>query len=240
MILLDRWINFNNREIKQIESDTILVDYNPNNISRFFIFANREISIYGNDLDKFLYNHPDYRKNSVVILFNNAVPLEFSSVANFTRKWIFFRCLSEGQSKNIFFRDVNLLQKHTFEKFFVLPDILLKEKNEKVFVKVFLENLYKNNIDISLLSHTNTWKNNEHSMLLDRINYGIKHYHRKKDLSSGLWTYIYLKEKYQNAKFTLIGFNCDINPETHSPEMEKKYIMQEQFFNNELELFKCF
>lgn len=244
MILSDIFNIYKNNNQKTIENKFVSLDiqYNTdyNKIYRFFIFANRRKSEYG-DLDTFLSSHPDICKNCIFILFNKALPLSFQSVNKFVRKWIFFRCLSDPSiPKQLLFDDFNILNRYSFEKFFLLPEFLLQENIHKSFGKAFIENLHAKNIDISLLSHTNIWRNKEHDLLYHRINYGIKPYHKHKDLSSGLWAYIYLKNQYPLSKFTLIGFNSNINELTHSPDIEKKYLIQEHYFSKELEFFQCF
>ena len=197
---------------------------------RFFIFANRYQNRYG-DLDKFLYSHPDYNEQSVFVLFNLGLPLQsFESVRQFQRKWIWFRALNNGNS-NYIYRDLQLLHKFNFERFYHYND-------DTEHCHIFYDLIEQKQLDISKLHHCGK-AYNEHILLLHRLSSQTKIYRPSKKPSTGLWVYIYLKNKYPNAKFTLIGFNADISPRSHSARLERQYLLTENMFNKDLEMFKC-
>ncbi len=210
-----------------------------NDIKRFFMFANRYEHRYG-ELNNFLYNHPDYNDNSVFILFNKMLPLSFDAVYNFTRKWIYFRCLFSQETRKLTYQNLDLLNDISFEKFYSLPECFSPQHQAKEYCEIFCKLIHEKKIDIGKLSHS-TSDHKDHQTLTDRINRGNKPYHKSKNLSSGLWAYIYLKYKYPNAKFTLIGFNSDISPNNHAADIERKYFLADiLFLKNRIETFNSF
>jgi len=199
---------------------------------RFFIFANRYQHRYG-DLDNFLYSHPDYNEQSVFVLFNLGLPLKwFESVSSFKRKWICFRCLNKGghQSEHTY-RNLELLNDFNFERFYHLRD-------GHAFCDIFFRLLEEYNIDISNLHHFGDMSK-EHYLLKTKLKDLVKPFYTPPKISTGLWTYIYLKDRYPDSQFTLIGFNADISPQSHSPNTEQQYLLREMYFNKNLETFRC-
>ena len=199
---------------------------------RFFIFANRYQYRYG-DLDDFLYSHPDYNEQSIFVLFNLGLPLQwFESVSSFKRKWICFRLLNKGGHRGGYtYRNLELLNDFNFERFYYLHDSL-------TFCDVFFRLLEEYNIDISNLRHFGSMSK-EHHLLNDKLKQLKKPYCTPQKISTGLWTYIYLKDRYPDSQFTLIGFNADISPQSHSPNTEQQYLLREMYFNKNLETFRC-
>ena len=206
-------------------------------VKRFFMFANRYKRRYG-DLDNFLYNHPDYNDSSVFILFNRMLPVSFDSVKNFKRKWIYFRCLF-GKDKVLTYMDLDLLKTIDFERFYSIPECSCDNHKDKEYCKVFFELIHQKDIDISKLFHSEIDNNEEHKLLFEQVNSAHKPWDRTRNLSSGLWTYVYLKTIFPKSKFTLIGFNADISPKNHEAIVEKEYLLQ-QVKQHDIELFCSF
>jgi len=199
---------------------------------RFFIFANRLKNKYG-DLDNFLLHHPDYN-NAVYILLNTAEPLSFSSVIEFPKKWIFFRVLSDTSNirkRTLIFRDLTLLQKYDFEQFGALPD-----QDEPY--QVFLDRIKELNIDNTRLYPYRLSFNQEHFHLVHKLNFNVKPWAKQKTLSSGLWLYIHLKERYPLSSFTFVGFNGNIGSQFHNPSAEQQYL-KELFMSKNVETHNC-
>ena len=211
-----------------VQKTTIINDIDKP--KRFFIFANRYQHRYG-DLDDFLYSHPDYNEQSVFVLFNLGLPLQwFKSVREFERKWIWFRALSKGYG-DYTYRDLQLVNKFNFERFYHYHD-------HTEHCHTFYDLIKVAQLDISKLHHCSK-EYKEHHSFYNSLNNGMKQYRTSKKPSTGLWVYIYLKNKYPNAKFTLIGFNADISPRSHSAKIERQYLLTEIMFNKNLETFKC-
>jgi len=206
---------------------------------RFFIFANKRS--YNKYLDDFLVSHKDIG-NSIFIFFNKAEPLKHSAVSRkHPNKWIFFRSLSTN-GRYMMFRDLNLLNLFDFKGIFTVPDILDKNIYKNNLAIDFIDFLEKNNIDGSLIRHIGSEKfqPTEYFQLMKRISLKkIKYYHKNKCLSSGLWIYLYIKNKYPRYPITLIGFTGDVDPSIHEPIVEKNYIIGEHLWNKNCELFDC-
>jgi hypothetical protein len=156
---------------------------------------------------------------SVSVFFNTAQPIIQSSfISEHARKWIFFRCLARNEKYGNFFRDLDLLGSHHFEKFFFIPDFLHPQYRNKNFVVPTIDYLVSKQIDISNLSHLSLFDGEELSLVK-------KNYDPKKTLSSGFWIYLYLRGLYPTATFTLVGYNSVIDPAFHDPSFEKAYIL---------------
>ena len=221
---------------------TILKAQNMHSIQkelRFFIFANK--TSYNKYLDDFLVSHKDI-SHSIFVFFNKAEPMKHSAIARkHPNKWIFFRSLSQN-GKHMLFRDLNLLKIFNFKSVFTVPDILDKNIYNNKLAIDFLNFLDKNNIDESIIRHIGSEKFQppEYFELLKRIRLKkIKYYHKNKCLSSGLWIYLYIKNKYPKHPITLIGFTGDVDPSVHEPIVEKNYIIGEHLWNKNCELFDC-
>lgn len=203
-------------------------------INRFFIFANRRKEIYG-DLDTFLFQHPDYHSNnSVFILMNTAQPLAFKAVSEFDRKWIFFRVLADttiSKFRKLTFRDITLLTRYHFEYYCSLPD----DGNPN---DIFKDQIQQLKIPCGQPYIHSVAFNSDHHDLVHRLKWNVKPWAKQKTLSSGLWVYLHLKEYYPTAHFTFIGFDANLSPKFHNPDIEAKYLL-ELFKSDNIESYRC-
>ena len=212
--------------------------WDANNNLRFFIFANRLLEKY-RGLDEFLTTHPDYNK-SVIILFNRAKPLEFQSVANHPRKWIFYRRLVNVKHsskviikiKDFVYQGIEHLLKYNFELVTPVPNDNKSNQNFYKFLQNNLERLPAQKI-FSLQSHCDL------NPYYDRLNKNKKPWERRQSASTGLIIFLQLQEMFPNAKFTLIGFNSKLSANAHNPS-EEKLIWQDLLKQDNLEAYECF
>ena len=125
-----------------------------------------------------------------------------------------------------FFRDLSLLQTHSFDKFFFIPDILDPQYRSKNFLIPTIDHLISNNIDISNLSHFSLFDQDEIS--------NVKKYYPKNSkkagtMSSGFWVYLYLKGIYKNASFNIVNYSFKSDEKYHNPLFERAYFLAEIF-----------
>lgn len=196
---------------------------------KFYLVANNtEINNY-----EFLKDTGFYDVNSTCILFNSAYPLTITSdIQNHSNKWIFFRSLSSIR-ENIFYRDLSLLEKFHFERYYFIPDIFdyAKYKNRDYFLSTVTQ-LHDKNISLSRIHHMDIFESHEFRT--------VKKYCKNinKTISSGLWIYLYIKNKYPSSHITLVGYSANINTQFHDSSFEYGYLLSE-ILNNRCSHIKC-
>jgi hypothetical protein len=214
--IIAKYHNFLTKESKKIEK-------------KFYLIANNtKILDYS-----FLNNTNFFDENSICILFNNAYPLTINEqIKNHGNKWIFFRSLSMIQNET-YYRDLSLLQNYFFEKYYFIPEILdsIKYKNKDYFWST-ISYLKEKNISLSELHHMDIFESEEFRIVR-------KYYSRiKKTISSGLWVYIYIKNKYPRSEITLVGYDLCVNSAFHDVSFEYGYILSD-ILSNRCKQIKC-
>lgn len=182
----------------------------------FFLFANRKNSVFDNELKEdalFLDN------NTISVFFNTAQPIVQSQfIAEHPRKWIFFRCLAKNEKYGTFFRDLELLERFYFDKYFFIPDFFDPRYRSKNFFIPTIDYLISKNIDTSKLAHLTLFDPSE----LMQVK---KFYDKTKTPSTGFWIYLYLKGLYPKSNITLVGYNSVIDPSYHDASFERAYLL---------------
>lgn len=208
----------------------------PKNVKHFFLFANSD---HSENIQQFLMQSQEFHSiYSTSILFNAGLPLDYyPAVANHGCKWIFFRMMGNTQNYSNIFRDLSLLKKYQFDKFFFIPDFLdpstrAANRYRKPFYYPTMDYLVSNNIDTSHLSHIGLFDP-------DILAKTKQLYTTNKTLSSGLWIYLYLKGKYPNSTFTLLGYSSDLNEQYHDSSFEKAFLLS-QILTNQCNSVSCF
>lgn len=199
---------------------------NPN----FFLFANRKNSVFDDSLkeDELFHN-----KETISIFFNTAQPiLQSPFIANHSRKWIFFRFLAKNEKYGTFFRDLELLERFDFEKYFFIPDFLDPKYRTKNFFVPTIDHLISKNVDISKLAHLKLFDPPELSAVK-------QNYNTKKTPSTGFWIYLYLRGLYPKSNITLVGYSSSVDPAYHDASFEKAYLLA-HIQNNICRSISCF
>lgn len=190
----------------------------------FFLFANNRTK--DSDVETLLWSNPDFLSTqSICILFNTACVLDqYPVVQQHKSKWIFFRLLAMHEKYGTHFRDLDLLAKYKFDKFYFLPDMLDPVYQNKYFMKPTIDYLLSKNIDIGRLSHLNLIDNTEISLIKST-------YPKNEDnigtMSTGLWVYLYLKYTYPKSIITLVNYTMNISEDYHSANFEKGFLLSE-------------
>lgn len=195
-------------------------------VSHFFLFANTE---YSKNTEKQLWESSAFlSKKSICILFNLAKPLDYYSIVQkHANKWIFFRLLADN-TNNTYYRNLDLLNLYDFQKFFLIPDICdaIYFGPKKQAILETISYIKQKNIDITKMNHMDI--NNK---VLESVKslYPIKE--NKGTMSSGLWTYLYLKTKYPLSRFTLIDYALNMQSDYHNSLFEQGFILSEILSN---------
>jgi hypothetical protein len=185
----------------------------------FFLFANRE----KNDKTEIaLYKDISFLdENSICIIFNTGEPLQhYPVVRSHPNKWLFFRLLSKDKKYGYFFRNLDLLSDYVFQKYFFIPDILDPEFRSGNFLIPTIDYLISKKIDLTNLSHFSLFSS---GILTEVKNRYPKNSKNVGTMSSGLWTYLYLKGQYPDAIFTIVDYTGDIDQEYHNAFFEKGF-----------------
>lgn len=188
-------------------------------LNNIFIFANnleKEID------DTYFLNFRNFlSKNNTLVFMNTAVPLVKSNyLANHDNKWIFFRIMARYKKYGSFFKDMDLLKKFQFTKYFFIPEPFDKKWQSLNFFIPTMNELCDKNIDVNNFCHMSLFDGPELSMVK-------KIYPKNKTMSSGLWIYLYLKYHYNDSRFYLVNFTSKIDPKFHSSEFESAYLCSE-------------
>lgn len=190
----------------------------------FFLFANNTIK--DERIEKMLWSSSDFlSKQSICILFNTACALEqYPVVQKHQQKWIFFRLLAMHQKYGTHFRDLDVLNRYIFTKFYFLPDMLDPKYHDKYFMKPTMEYLLNSNIDISRLCHLNLI---DHPAIRTIKNIYPKNSNSVGTMSTGMWVYLYLRYAYPSAMITLVNYTMDIGADYHSSAFERGFLFSE-------------
>lgn len=188
----------------------------------FYIFAN-------NDNINYKPIHICGR-NPILVFFNDATPLTQSTKFDGYNKWIFFRATKIKDKPGFVFKDLSILDRLSFRKFFFIPDLLDDNFNNIEYRKEAEKFISSANC-IENLRHLP--KKFARANTLDYIS------KQNINLSSGFIAYIYIKQKYPQSKITLVGFSSDVDTEKHNANFEKGFFISE-ILNNQCETIECF
>jgi hypothetical protein len=185
----------------------------------FFLFANTERN---EKTEIALREDKGFKENkSICIIFNTGNPLKhYPIVEAHPNKWLFFRLISKGKNNGYFFRDLNLLSKNFFQKFFFIPDILDPEFRSGNFLIATVDYLISQKIDIKNLCHFSLF---DPKILSETKKRYPKNSNNLGTMSSGLWIYIYLRGQYPDAKFTIVDFTATVDDDYHNSFFEKGF-----------------
>lgn len=196
----------------------------------FFLFANRKDSIFDNYLKE---DASFLNKETISVFFNTAQPIVQSPfIADHPRKWIFFRFLAKNEKYGTFFRDLELLERFDFEKYFFIPDFFDPQYRAKNFFIPTIDHLISKNVDTSKLAHLKLLDPEE----LFRVK---QNYDKRKTPSTGFWIYLYLRGLYPKSNITLVGYSSVIDPAYHDASFEKAYLLS-HIQNNLCRSISCF
>lgn len=136
------------------------------------------------------------------------------------------------RSMAFFFRDLDLLSRFNFQKYFFIPDFLDPKYRSKNFFIPTIDYLISRNIDTINLSHLSLFDPSE------LINVK-KYYDKTKTPSTGFWIYLYLRGLYPKSTITLVGYNSVVDPMYHDASFEKAYLLA-HIQNNLCRSISCF
>jgi|694.fasta_scaffold104395_5 hypothetical protein len=186
------------------------------NNKNFFLFANRKNSVFD---DKLKEDEIFLNSNSISVFFNTAQPIIQSKfIADHPLKWIFYRCLAKNEKYGTFFRDLELLERFYFDRYFFIPDFFDPKYRSKNFFIPTIDYLISKNIDTSKIGHLTLFDPTELSRVKEL-------YDKTKTPSTGFWIYLYLRGLYPKSIITLVGYNSVIDPIYHDASFEKAYLL---------------
>jgi hypothetical protein len=194
--------------------------------SHFFLFANRE---YNKSIEHLLLDDPYFlHSQSISVFFNTGKPIQhYPIVQSHNNKWIFFRLLAKNHEYNTYFRDLKLLLNYDFQKYFFIPDLIDPNYKDKNYTDVTTEYLLKNNIDLKNLGHLSLFDSEELSKIKNNYPNKSDEQNKKLTMTSGFWVYLYLRNHYPDASFTLVDYGLNFSSNYHSPNFEKGYILSD-------------